>query len=129
MMRKLGLAVLLFAMGSVAALAADFNGKWTADVPGRNGTQTITFDFHVDGMALTGTVTTPRGSSEITDGKVDGDTITFAQVMTMGGNEMKIMYTGKADGDTIKFSRQIGERPAVEFVAKRGGAAAAPPAQ
>jgi hypothetical protein len=37
---------------------------------------------------------------------------------------MKIVYTGKADGDTIKFSRQMGDRPAVEFVAKRGAAAA-----
>ena len=59
MMKKLGLAVLFFALGSVAALAADFNGKWTADVQGRNGNhKPITFDFHVDGSTLTGKVTT-----------------------------------------------------------------------
>ena len=59
MMKKLGITLLFFALGSVTALAADFNGKWTADVPGRNGnTQTLTFDFHVDGTTLTGTVTT-----------------------------------------------------------------------
>ena len=55
MMKKLGTTLLLFALGSVSALAADFNGKWTGDVPGRNGnTQTLTFSFHVDGAALTG---------------------------------------------------------------------------
>lgn len=54
MLRKLAMAALIFALGSVTALAADFNGKWTAEVQGRNGAQTITFDFHVDGATLTG---------------------------------------------------------------------------
>jgi len=135
MMKKLGLTVLLFALSSVAALAADFNGKWTADVPGRNGnTQTITFDFHVDGSTLTGKVTTMRGDMDISNGKVDGDNISFDQVMNLNGNSMTMSYTGKADGDTIKFTRAMagggggngggGGRPPVEFVAKRGGAAA-----
>jgi hypothetical protein len=128
MMRKLAIAVLVFAMGSVAAMAADFNGKWTADVQGRNGTQTITFDFHVDGSTLTGKVTTPRGDMDISNGKVDGDTITFDQVISRDGNDFKISYTGKADGDTIKFTRQMGDRPAMDFVAKHADAAAAPAA-
>ena len=37
MIKKLALAVLVVALGSVTAMAADFNGKWSADVPGRNG--------------------------------------------------------------------------------------------
>ena len=128
MLKKIGLAVLFMALGSVSALAADFNGKWTADVQGRNGnTQTITFDFHVDGAALTGKVTTPRGDTDITNGKVDGDNISFDQVVNFNGNEFKISYTGKADGDTIKFTRQMGDRGSSEFVAKRASAAA--PAQ
>jgi hypothetical protein len=118
MVRKAILAVLFLALGSVAALAADFNGKWTADVQGRNGTQTYTFEFHVDGTTLTGKVTTPRGETAITDGKIDGDNISFNQVMSMGGNDMKIAYKGTASADGIKFTRQSGDRPAVEFVAK-----------
>jgi hypothetical protein len=129
MMRKLLLAVTFLALGSTAALAADFNGKWTADVETPRGTQTLAFDFHVDGSTLTGKVTTPRGDNDITDGKVNGDDISFTLVMNFNGNEVKVMYTGKADGDTIKFTRQAGDRPATEFVAKRGTAAAAPPAQ
>jgi hypothetical protein len=43
--------------------------------------------------------------------------------MNFNGNEFKISYTGKADGDTIKFTRQMGDRPAAEFVAKRGAGA------
>ena len=119
MIRKIGLAVLFLALGSLTALAADFNGKWTATVESPRGTQTITFDFHVDGAKLTGKVTTPRGDADISDGKIDGDTISFAQVMNFNVNEFNIVYTGKADGDTIKFTRQAGDRPAQEFVATR----------
>jgi hypothetical protein len=128
MLKKIGLAVLFLALGSVSALAADFNGKWSADVTTPRGTQTITFDFHVDGATLTGKVTTPRGEADISNGKVDGDNISFDQVMNFNGNSMTMTYTGKADGDTIKFTRQAGDRPAVEFVAKRGAAATPPPA-
>ena len=126
MLRKLGMAVLVLVLGSVAALAADFNGKWTAEVQGRMGTQALTFDFHVDGSTLTGKITTPMGESDITDGKVDGDNISFVQVVSFNGNDFKIAYTGKKDGDTIKFSRQMGDRPAMEFVAKRASDSAAP---
>ena len=119
MFRKLALAVMFLALGSVAALAADFNGKWTADVTTPRGTQTITFDFHVDGATLTGKVTTPRGDTDITDGKIDGVNISFSQVMNFNGNEFKLTYTGKIDGDTIKFTRQAGDRPAVDFTATR----------
>ncbi|MGD0682828.1 MAG: hypothetical protein ABR990_12350 [Terracidiphilus sp.] len=119
MFRKALLAVLFLAFGSVTLLAADFNGKWTATVESPRGTQTLTFDFHVDGAKLTGTVTTPRGDMPISDGKIDGDNISFAQVMNRDGNEFKMTYTGKIDGDTIKFTRQAGDRPAREFVASR----------
>ena len=119
MIRKIGLAVLFLALGSVAALAADFNGKWTAQVETPRGTQTLTFDFHVNGTTLTGKITTPRGDADIQDGKVNGDSISFTQVMNFNGNEMKFVYTGKADGDTIKFTRQAGDHPAREFVATR----------
>jgi hypothetical protein len=127
MFKKLGLAVLFLALGSVSALAADFNGKWSADVTTPRGTQTLIFDFHVDGSTLTGTITTRRGDMDITNGKVDGDNISFDQVMNFNGDERTISYTGKADGDTIKFTRQMGDRGSTDFVAKRG-APAAPPA-
>ena len=117
--RKLALAVLIIALGAVTALAADLNGKWKASVETPRGTQEITFDFHVDGATLTGKVTSPRGESDITDGKIDGANVSFTQVVNFNGNEMKINYTGKVDGDTIKFTRTVGDGPAVEFTATR----------
>ena len=129
MFKKFALAVLFLALGSVSALAADFNGKWNGDVTTPRGTQTLVFDFHVDGTTLTGKVSSPRGDTDITNGKVDGDNISFDTVMNFNGNEFKITYTGKADGDTIKFTRAMGDRGSTDFVAKKGAPAAAPPAQ
>jgi hypothetical protein len=131
MLRKMALTVLFLALGSVAALAADFNGKWSGETQGRNGPQTVTFDFHVDGSTLTGKVTTPRGDMDITNGKVDGDNISFDTTMNMNGNSMTLNYKGTADGDNIKFTRSSsgGNRPPQDFVAKRGAAPAAAPAQ
>jgi hypothetical protein len=133
MIKKLGITLLFLALGSVSALAADFNGKWTGDVQGRNGnTQTLTFDFHVDGTTLTGKITTPRGDVDLSNGKVDGDNISFDQVLNFNGNSITISYKGTADGaDSIKFTRTFGsngDRPPQDFVAKRGSADAAPAA-
>lgn len=61
MMRKVALAVLVFVVSSVAALAADFNGKWSASVDTPMGTQALTLDFHVDGSKLTGKVISQMG--------------------------------------------------------------------
>lgn len=132
MVKKLGITLLFIALGSVSALAADFNGKWTGDVQGRMGTQTLTFDFHVDGSTLTGKITTPRGDMDIANGKVDGDNISFEQDLNFNGNSFTISYKGTAQPDgTIKFTRTFGangDRPPQDFVAKRATDAAPAPA-
>jgi uncharacterized protein (DUF2141 family) len=118
--RRLFTGAAVLALFVCALAAADVTGKWTAEVPGRDGnTRTMTMVFKADGDKLTGTVSTPRGESEIQDGKVSGDDISFVQKANFGGNEVVIKYTGKVSGDEIKMTRQMGERPANEFTAKR----------
>lgn len=119
MLRKLALALLFVSFGAMTALAADVSGKWTATVTTPRGDQQITFNFKVDGAKLTGTVSTMRGDTDITDGKIDGDNISFVQELTFGDRDIKINYAGKVDGDSIKFTRTLGDRPATEFTATR----------
>ena len=95
MIRKIALALLFVAFTAVGAHAADFNGKWTAE-----------FD-------------TQMGVTAITEGKIDGDNITFVEALSMNGMDIKITYTGKIDGDTIKFTRKIGDFATEELTAKR----------
>jgi hypothetical protein len=118
-LRKLALALLFVALGAVTAFAADVSGKWTASVQGRRGTQNITFNFTVDGSTLTGKITTDRGDSDISNGKVDGDTISFDQVMNFNGEQHTISYKGTVSGDSIKFTRSFGDRTGPEFTATR----------
>ncbi len=90
---------------SFVAAAADVNGKYTAEVPGRNGTQTTTFTFKTTGAAVEGTMAGMRGEMPIADGKIDGDTLTFTITRPgRDGTPMKTVYTGKIKGDSIDFS-------------------------
>jgi len=114
--------IFILLLAATAVFAADVTGKWTAQVPGRGGeAREVTFTLKADGGQLTGSVTSPRGGEiNISDGKVDGDDISFTQVMEFNGNQVKLLFKGKVSGDQIKFTRQRegGER-VQEFTAKR----------
>ena len=113
---------LLTALLAFAAFAADATGKWSAEVPGRGGqTRTQNMEFKIDGATLSGSFEGPNGATPITDGKVDGDNISFTVVREFNGNSIKQNYTGKISGDTINFKVTVEGRegPAREFTAKR----------
>jgi hypothetical protein len=104
------------------AWAADVNGKWTAQVPGRGGqTRETTFTFKAEGDKLTGTVSGMQGDNPISDGKISGDDISFTVKINFQGNEITLLYKGKVSGDEIKMTRtrQGGDQPGQEFTAKR----------
>jgi hypothetical protein len=119
MVRKALLAVLFLAFGSATVLAADFNGKWTAEFDTQIGAQKYTYEFHVDGATVTGKATNERGETAITEGKIDGDNITFVEALSFNGMDIKIIYTGKINGDEIKFTRKVGDFATEELTAKR----------
>jgi hypothetical protein len=119
MIRSIVTVVLLLCV-SLSLLAADVTGKWTAQVPSRQGgTREQTFNFKADGDKLTGTISGRQGDIAITDGKISGDTISFTVKMEYGGNSVEQKYTGTVSGDEIKFKREGGQGPAREFSAKR----------
>ncbi|MDE3197688.1 MAG: hypothetical protein KGN84_15170 [Acidobacteriota bacterium] len=118
-MKKIVLAIVAVLCLSLVALAADVTGKWTAEVPGRNGTQTNTFTFKVSGSSVEGTLTTQRGDTPIANGKLEGDTLTF-EISRQGrnGNSMTSKYTGKVSADAIEFTVETGRGPQT-FTAKK----------
>lgn len=110
-------------LASALLFAASVTGKWNADIQTPNGdTRHVTFDLKADGAALSGTAGGPRGDTPITDGKVDGENISFTVTREFNGNQFKLLYKGKVDGDTIHFTvmRDGGEGQGREFDAKRG---------
>jgi hypothetical protein len=98
--------VALMAVLAVSAWAADVTGKWTAELPGRDGEKrTTTFDLKADGGKLTGTVSGMRGNpAEISDGKIDGSNVSFKVVREFNGNSMTINYEGTLSGDDLNLT-------------------------
>ena len=108
-------AVCILLSCALALWAADVSGKWTAQVPGRNGqTRDVTITLKASGQSLTGTISGRQGDNPISEGKISGDDISF-QVETPRGAQT---YTGKIVGNEIKFKREGGQG-AIEFTAKR----------
>jgi hypothetical protein len=94
-----------------AAYAADLTGKWVAQIPGRQGNTETTFSFKAEGSTLTGTMSNPQGESQITEGKINGDNISFVIVVKRGEMEMKTTWKGVVSGDEIKFKREFAMPP------------------
>jgi hypothetical protein len=102
------------------ALAADVSGTWTASFETQVGKQTYTYELHVQGNTLTGkTMGNLTGENAISDGKVDGNKISFVEKATYQGMPLVFNYTGELKGDAIHFKRELMGFPAEEFDAKR----------
>jgi hypothetical protein len=105
----LAMAVIVSGIALVTAMVADVTGKWISERVGRGGqTITTTFTFKVEGTKLTGTISQGTGGEDtISEGKIDGDNISFVQKRSFQGNEITIKYKGTVDGDEIKLTREF----------------------
>ena len=112
---------ILIAAVCAAAFASDISGNWKATAEGPNGNMERTFTFKVDGNKVTGETTSSLlGKSTITDGKIDGDTVTFTITAKLQDNEMKLTYKGKITDNEIVFESSAGgEGQAIEWHAKK----------
>jgi hypothetical protein len=119
--RSLIFSTLLIATFCVAALAADFSGTWTAAIDTQVGVQNYTFTFKVEGEKLTGKAKSAFAmtDTDITEGVVKGEDITFVENLVYEGMPLRVVYKGKISGDEIKFSRNMAELADEPFVAKR----------
>ena len=93
---------------TASAQAADPTGTWTWSTPGRNGgpDRVSTLTLKADAATLTGKVSVPGrdGSpveTQITDGKVDGDNVSFNLVRSYNGNSNTNRYSGLVTTDKI----------------------------
>jgi len=114
----------LFALVFIAPIAsvgaADITGKWTATFDTQIGQQHYTYTFDVKGSQVTGKAKSDNGETDIKDGKVMGDTVTFVENLEFQGMTIRIEYTGKiVSDDEIKFTRKVAEFATEELVAKR----------
>jgi hypothetical protein len=93
---------------AAAAHAADASGKWTWSTPGRNGgaARTNTLTLKVEGAKLTGNVSAPNREGKavetaISEGKVEGDSVSFSVVREVNGSPVTAKYAGKVAAEAI----------------------------
>ena len=106
--------VLLLALVLTAAFrtsmvgAIDITGKWNASFDTPISPMQYTYDFVAKDGKLTGRIKSSAfGEAEVLDGKVDGDKVSFVEMMD---GTIRVEYSGKiVSADEIAFTRQVGD--------------------
>jgi hypothetical protein len=111
-------------LGIMARLhAADVTGTWKSEFDTQIGHLKYVYEFKADGEKLTGTALREREGektkTEIKEGKLSGDDISFVETVKFQDQEIRIDYKGRISGDEIKFTRKVGDFATTEIVAKR----------
>jgi hypothetical protein len=114
----IGAMALMIAVPARGQETVDVAGKWETTRETPRGTMTSTFIFELDGNKLTGTVGSSRGDTEISEGTIDGNKISFKVVMTMGDRTFEMSYSGTVEDDTITGTMET-PRGEVPWTAKR----------
>jgi hypothetical protein len=110
MTKKLLFVLSILLVVAVVAMAADVSGKWVYEQPGRGGGEPVkvTITLKAEGANLTGNIARPGRDGEmretpITDGKVNGDNVSFKTEMNYGGNSRVSEYAGTVSGNEMKL--------------------------
>lgn len=119
MLRSAVALVLLISGFAISAPAADISGQWTATFSTQVGEQHYVYTFKVDGEKLTGTAKSDNGTSEIQNGTVKGDDVSFVENLDYQGQKLTITYKGRVSGDEIHFTRDVAGFATEDLVAKR----------
>jgi hypothetical protein len=120
MTRQMFTILSLMALTCGLSLAADIDGRWTAELPGRNGAVTQTLTLKADGNNLTGSMEGRRGGSvDISDGTINGSDVSFKVVREFNGNQITQEYKGTLSGGELKLTVSGGRAPAREIVFKK----------
>ena len=81
------------------------DGTWNTTMNTPMGAQNGTLS--TEGGTLTGTLSGPQGEIELTDGTVDGDTLTWKADIT-SPMAMTLEFTATVDGDSMSGNVKLG---------------------
>src|SRR5512133_55055 len=113
----------MIAVLAPASRAADISGQWRAEFDSQIGLQKYVFTFQTDGNKVTGKavseVNGQKRETELKEGALNGDSVSFVEMFSFQGNEIRIKYTGKVGADGIKFTREVGDFAKEELKATR----------
>ena len=122
---KIKAAVLALAALPWAGFAADISGTWKTEFNSQIGVQKYTYTLKQDGTNLTGKASSEVGDqkreTELKEGKVEGEKVSFVEMFKFQENEIRITYKGTISTNELKLTREVGDFAKEELVAKREG--------
>jgi hypothetical protein len=102
MKRHLAITGLLILLSGIAA-AADLSGTWKGSFTFQDQAVPLTLELK-GGSAVSGNIVGfPSGVTEIKEGKLDGDTLSFWVMIEYEGSPVKLVFKGKTATGEIKF--------------------------
>ena len=125
LMKSIGMVFFcgMFGMLVFASQAADIGGQWHAEFDTQIGLQKYVFTFQTDGSKLTGKavaeVNGQKRETEVKEGTLNDDSLSFVEMFSFQGNEIRIKYTGTLGADGIAFTREVGDFAKEQFKATR----------
>jgi enterochelin esterase-like enzyme len=119
---KLHKALLTLAVFSLSAVAANVTGTWKAEFNTQIGVQKYTFTLKEEGDNLTGKANSEiagkKRESKLKEGRIEGNSISFIELLNFEGNNLEIRYKGTVAGNEMNLSRQVGEFAPEQLTAK-----------
>ena len=94
------------------------DGKWEITINSPLGAQKAKLEFTASGGTLTGTQHAQGVSQPVTNGKVDGNTVSWSANIT-SPMPMTLEFTGNVEGDAIKGSVKAGSFGSFPFAGAR----------
>ena len=115
MLRVFTIALLLAA----PIFAADIDGKWVGNFDAGGGPMQLVYNFKANGTELTGSTIGPDGTEvQLSDGKIDGNNISFNLKIDLGGQAATLACKGVLSGTDLKISLDFFGMP-FEFTLKK----------
>ena len=94
------------------------DGTWNVTMNSPMGSQDATLVLSTDGAALSGKMSGPQGDIDITDGTVDGDSLSWKAALTQP-MPITLEFSATVDGDSIEGTATLGTFGSATFTGTR----------
>ncbi|MGE0552626.1 MAG: amidohydrolase family protein [Gemmatimonadales bacterium] len=102
-----------------AMSAARLGGGWTMTINTPQGAQEVTMAVEQSGSEFSGSMTSMFGTTEFSDGQIDGRNVSWSMVLDMGGTSMTVTYQGEVDGTRMTGTATLGQFGTAPFTAEK----------
>ena len=93
-------------------------GLWNINLKSPMGKESGTLELRHEGDSLTGTMSNKMGALDISEGAVDGSTVSFKAYVT-SPMKLTMAWTGVVDGDAISGTVKLGMMGKASFKGTR----------